>query len=271
MMMRAGWNPIRRNRNIGTKAHGHGENNRLSIPESWHELKYFYDKLNSFVPIQQQIRTHKLTFLIEATRPNWFHTITVDDACVILTHLPPEDLKAFDLIVMRQPTRKQRILSPVWGRAIFCFDIKEFNGRAIILEAQTEESFTWPISLSPASVRELDRLAEDGHQIQKKRRCYEIHPTFTSLRNTMLYRTLLHEVGHHVDYQNYTEEEWDIRTSQEKEDYAHRYAAEKAAQLRAAGICPFYPIINTMEMANAGLKIDWFAGSKIPYRDRENI
>lgn len=271
MAMRAGWNPGRRNRNVGTKAHGHGENNRLSIPESWHELKCFYEKLNSFVPIKRQIGIHKLTFLIEPTRPNWFHTVTVDDACAVLTPLPSEDLKTFDLIVMRQPTRKQRILSPAWGRAIFYFDVKEFNGSAIILEAQTEEPITWPISLLPENVRELDRLAEDGHQIQRKRRCYEIRPTFTSLRNTMLYRTLPHEVGHHVDYQNYTEEEWYTRTALEKEDYAHRYATEKVAQLRATGVCPFSPIINVTEMTNDGLKIDWFAGSKISYRDREDI
>ena len=35
--MRRGWNPVRRNRNIGTAAPGHGENNRLVIP--WRGLR----------------------------------------------------------------------------------------------------------------------------------------------------------------------------------------------------------------------------------------
>ncbi|KAF0814961.1 hypothetical protein IGB42_00037 [Andreprevotia sp. IGB-42] len=32
--MRAGWNPTRRNRHIGTGAQGHGQDNKLVIPQS---------------------------------------------------------------------------------------------------------------------------------------------------------------------------------------------------------------------------------------------
>ncbi|CAH0355540.1 hypothetical protein [Aquabacterium sp. CECT 9606] len=98
--MRSGWNPGRRNRNVGTKAHGHGENNRLSIPESWHELKCFYEKLSSFVSIKRRIGTHDITFLVEPTQANWFHVITVEDACKVLAQLPQQDLKTLELIVI---------------------------------------------------------------------------------------------------------------------------------------------------------------------------
>ncbi|CAH0355538.1 ImmA/IrrE family metallo-endopeptidase [Aquabacterium sp. CECT 9606] len=150
-------------------------------------------------------------------------------------------------------------MSPVWGRAIFYFEANAFNGSAIILEAQELAPIPWPLSLSPERVRELERLAEDGHQIHRGQRQYDIHPSFASLRNTVLYRTLLHEVGHHVDHRDCTEETWNTRTSSQKEDFAHRYAAEKARLLRAAGVSPFPPMVNQVEMIAAGLRTEWFA------------
>lgn len=259
MAMQPGRNPGRRNRNVGTKAHGHGQNNRFGIPESWHEFKRFYEKLSSFVAVKRVVGIREVAFLIEPTRPGWFHPVTVDDVCAILAHVPPADLRTVDLIVLRQPTRKQRTLSPVWGRAAFYFDVDDFNGSAIVLEAQTAEPILWPVSLSPERARELKRLEDDGHQVRRDARHYEIRTTKASLRNTVLYRTLLHEVGHHVDYARCTEEEWDGRTPSQKEDYAHRYAAETASRLQAAGVLPFRQIADRQAMSGDGLDVEWFA------------
>lgn len=258
--MRSGWNPTRRNRHVGTKAHGHGQNNRLTIPESRHELRRYYEKLSAYTAARRMVGEHELTFFVEPTRPDWFYPCTPDDICVLLSRCDPAAVSTFDAIVMRQPTRKQTILSPVWGRAIFYFEIEEDapGMTAIVVESHDLSPFTWPKSLSPEEIRELDRLRGDGHDIRQTRRGHEVHLTADSMRNTVLYRTLLHEIGHHVDFERCSSEEWDSKTSTEREDYAHRYALEWGERLSKAGALPFAPIIDDASLLSDGLKREWF-------------
>lgn len=44
-MTRQGWDARRRNRNVGTAKSGQGQNNRLTIPESWSDGRVFDEKL----------------------------------------------------------------------------------------------------------------------------------------------------------------------------------------------------------------------------------
>jgi len=53
--MRPGWNPVRRSRNIGTARQGHGENNRMVIPESWHRSQRFWENLGTCVEVRREI------------------------------------------------------------------------------------------------------------------------------------------------------------------------------------------------------------------------
>ncbi len=256
--MRPGWNPIRRNRNIGTPAQGHGEDNRLTIPESRHDRSFFYERLGACITFTQRVKGHYLRFFVEPTRTGWFHPCSFEDAMEMLSHVPAQDLAILDFIVMRQPTRKQRVLRPVWGRAVFQFELAPHVGTAIVLEAQHLEPTVWRNSLAPEDQRELDRLQADGHQVRKTRRTIEIQPTPASLRNTVLYRTLLHELGHHVDRQRFSADEWDSRPPLQKEDYAHRYAAESFAALRQAGEVPFEPRSDHALRQAHGLDDRWF-------------
>lgn len=256
--MRPGWNPTRRNKNVGTKAHGHGSNNRLTIPESWHEVKCYYEKLSSYKVVTKTVGNRPIRFFVEPTRPDWFYPCSIDDICTILTHCSSEALLAFDFIVMRQPTRKQRILSPVWGRAIFSFDIDKYSGPAIVIEAQDLSPIAWPRSIDVEHMRELERLRLDGHEISNTRRGIEIRVTPTSLRNTVLYRTLLHEIGHHVDYNRSSESEWCSKTRNEKEDYANRYARELHERLSKQKILPFGLNIDDQSLIAYGLRKEWF-------------
>lgn len=230
------------------------------IPESWHTFKRFYERLADHVVVKRKAGARELPFVVQPTRPGWFYPCTVDDAYAVLSHLPPQDLGAFDLIVMRQPTRKQRVLSPVWGRAVFAVDVGGYGGSAIVIEAQTLAPWRWPASLSPERVRELDRLRDDGHEVQKAKRGFEIHSTRDSLRATVLYRTLLHEVGHHVDARRCSDDEWSSRTAASKEDFAHRYAAERLAELKRLSVAPFDPIWDVAGMAELQLQLqrEWF-------------
>jgi len=258
--MRPGWNPTRRNRNSGTKAHGHGQDNRMSIPESWHEYRRFYEKLSGYITVRRMVGEHELTFFVEPTRPDWFYPCTVDDICAVLAHCDQDAVSTFDTIVMRQPTRKQKLLSSVWGRAIFYFEIEEdaMGASAIIIESHDLSPIAWPKSLSPEQERELERLRGDGYGVRQTRRGHEVHVTADSMRNTVLYRTLLHEIGHHVDFDHNHGERWDGKTSLEREDYAHRYALEWGERLSKAGVLPFSPIINEESLLKDGLKREWF-------------
>ncbi|MDR7151269.1 hypothetical protein J2W49_003242 [Hydrogenophaga palleronii] len=149
-------------------------------------------------------------------------------------------------------------MSPVWGRAIFSFDIDKHSGPAIVIEAQNLGSFEWHRSVDPEDARELDRLRQDGHNVHNTRRGIEIRVTPDSLRNTVLYRTLLHEIGHHVDYERCSEDEWDGKTRMVKEDYAHRYARELKTLLSSQGKLPFDPIISDDSLQADGLAREWF-------------
>lgn len=260
--MRPGWNPGRRNRHVGTKAHGHGDDNRLVIPErfDYPSLNYrlFHERLSSYVTVQRTLGARPLTFIVEPTRPGWFYPCTVDDACRLLSQMPQRDLATVDMVVMRQATRKQRILSPVWGRAQFQYTLSDAHkGRAILLEAQSTATIGWSRSLSPESRRELQRLRTDGHEVTRTRRGWEISGTPASLRHTVLYRTLLHELGHHVDYQR-SGNDWDTKTRSAKEDFAHRYATEAFARLNQRGLAPFEQQADRTSLERDRLNPAWF-------------
>lgn len=257
--MRPGWNPTRRNKHVGTKAHGHGSDNAFVIPESWHEANCYFEKLSSYVLVTRTIGARELRFFVEPTRPDWFYPCSVDDICALLSHCSAEVLSAFDFIVLRQPTRKQTILAPVWGRAIFTFDIDQHSGAAIVIEAQSVVPIVWQRrSIDPERARELERLRGDGHSVRDTRRGLEIGVTASSMRNTVLYRTLLHELGHHVDYKRSTGEQWRSKTRTVKEDFAHRYAQELHTQLSHDGHVPFAPIVDEACLLQSGLSRQWF-------------
>ncbi len=254
--MHRAWNPTRRNKNIGTKAHGHGNDNRMVVPEAWGEI--FYEKLTTHVLVRRDIAGREMRFYVEPARADCFYACSVDDICKLLAHCPTEFLSSFDFIVLRQPTRKQRILRPVWGRAIFSFDISQQRGAAIVIEAHNLAGYLWPKSLSQESLRELARLQQDGHCITRTRRAYAISSDANAMRNTILYRTLLHEMGHHVDYRRSTEDEWAGKTKATKEDYAHRFAAQLYAKLEQQGVLPFPPMLDVAAMEKDGLEFSWF-------------
>ena len=68
--------------------------------------------------------------------------------------------------------------------------------------ARSASTWMYRVALNVAisHVRELDRLRADGHSVRLDRRHWLIEPNAAALRHTQLFRTLLHEIGHHVDY-----------------------------------------------------------------------
>ncbi|MDO5623559.1 MAG: hypothetical protein Q4G71_02605 [Pseudomonadota bacterium] len=260
-MNRPGWNPGRRNRHVGTGAHGHGQNNALVIPDPTRGHLTYAEQLGKPVCVLRNIAGVPMRFFVQAPSSGFFHPCTVDDVCTLLSHCPPEDWRKVDFIVMRQPTRKQQMLRAVWGQAVWHFQGVPAPGPAIVLQAQSLAPFSWSRSLTPDDVRELDRLRMDGHEVQPTRRHWRIVSTPAAVRHTMLFRTLLHEIGHHVDHAEVlaTDVWWSELTPKRKEDFAHRYAEKLFARLHGQGVLPFaQQALDEQALAATGMQADWF-------------
>jgi len=271
MPRRPGYNPTRRNRNIGTSKQGRGRDNRFSIP--WPDDRHFADRLVNPVLVWRVVRDELTAFFVERPRNGYVHICTIDDLVRMLESLPREDLDGLRVFVLRQSTRKQVTMQSVWGRMSYASDLGDYSGPAVFLEAQRPvTSIRWPKDLSPEETRELERLRQDGHRISTDRRSHSIHTTLESCRSTMLYRTLPHEIGHYVDYQRIVlrpadsgqasveslEDRYWSRPDDEREVFAHRYAAEVRERMQKMGQLPFPRLLSGESMVQDGLERSWF-------------
>lgn len=251
-------NPTRRNRNIGTSKQGHGKNNALVIPGRSDGL-HWLDRIGSCKVEDRQIASRTVRFIVEDNALGCVHACTVSDVAHILEALPQSDWAGLNTFIFRQPTRKQLTLSPVWGRLLYYSEITTAKGislakgPSIFLDAiEPSRPIVWSTSLDPDDSQELERLKLDGHDVQRRGRRHTISITQSSARNTQLYRTLLHEVGHWFDWLTKVkepsskgaqweklEEEYFARPNAEREAFAHRYADEQRTRLEANQIIPF--------------------------------
>ena len=277
--MQAGRNPIRRNRNIGTPKQGYGRDNRLVIPERRYGPTFLGDVGRHRVVVRK-IGSKDLRFLVEETRDDCVHACTVDDIAHVLAQLPGDDWEGLDLIYLRQPTRKQEVLSLVWGRLAYYTEIADLKGAALILEAiDTSKPRKWPLSLDPEAAVELERLREAGHRIETTRRAHIVRSSLGTGRATQLYHTVLHETGHWVDYLRSVEKpaaqsedqgddwshRWDLywsRPPKEREAFAHRYADEVKRKLSNAGVIPFERRLDLDALRRDGLRPEDFIESR---------
>lgn len=268
-------NPIRRNRNIGTAKQGHGQDNRLVVPFPAIAMKCFYERLGEYKTVEKVINDHKFRFVVEKTRKDSFHACTIEDIEQILWLIPKEDYGNLELIVLRQPTRKEEKLQSVWGRLIYSYEFEGGHHPAVILEAiDLTRQFKWTKKLSLDGQKELERLKEDGHQIKMGKRFYEADYELEHIRSTQLYRTLPHEFGHYVHYFEIVErpradeedpEEWlkrwdyyDSLPTPEKEVFAHSYADQFKKSLEERGVIPFERMLNEETLIEQGLDLTDF-------------
>ena len=249
-------NPTRRNRNIGTAKQGFGQNNKLTIPQPCGVLKSFYERLVDYQKIKSVINGHEFLFIIEQTRTDSEHSCSVADIETIIEQIPNEDYGELKLIVLRQPKRKEEILSPTWGRLIYSYEFENDYFPAIIIDAvDFKRKFKWKNNLAIDDQKEIQRLIEDGHKIENDGRHFVAEYELKNVRNTQLYRTLLHEFGHYVQYLEFVErpatedeeyEVWEARQDKyfeipkaEKEKFAHKYADNLRTELTNKKIIPF--------------------------------
>lgn len=222
------YNPTRRNRNIGTSKQGQGQNNIMSIP--YVHNKEFYENLTDYKTIKKTIKEHEFIFVSEHTKPGYEHACSVEDIERIVKQIPNKDYGDLKFFVLRQPKRKEEILSSVWGRLIMSFSFNNESKPAIIIEAldYANRQYTINKKRSVEEQKELERLISDGHKIVDMGKNYSVNYDINSVRRTQLYRTIPHEFGHYVHYRNflisYSHDQWLSFPTTEKEKVAHSYS-----------------------------------------------
>ncbi|MEO7466394.1 MAG: hypothetical protein ABIV36_05220 [Sphingobium limneticum] len=209
--------------------------------------------------VHHDVNGRLVTFIVEQTNGGCAHASTVADLTFMLSHIPPADWAGLKTFVFRQPTRKARMLNPVWGRLYYEADIAfsgtntVLSGPTLFLEAVEAGSIMkWSTSLDREDSEELDRLRSDGHAVSRTGRNYLISTSLESLRTTQLYRTLLHEIGHWFDWLSKVEtpaargedigdliDLYFARPRSEREAFAHRYADTLRHSLSDNGLIPF--------------------------------
>jgi hypothetical protein len=187
--MRSGYNPTRRNRNIGTSKQGHGQNNKLTIPAICHDERSWWGQLGEHKLVKRSVAGRDLLFIVEATRDDCLHACTVDDICHLLSFVPLEDWELLETFVLRQSTRKQEIKNSSWGRLAYSASIGRpaqssiASGPALFLEAQNPNKLiSWSASLDPDDQAEIERLKDDGNKAIKKGRRFLLSCDLESIR-----------------------------------------------------------------------------------------
>ena len=254
------WRPERRNRNIGTKSSGHSKSKDMRIPESLLDkhgnLSLYFERLELAHVEEVSIGDFQIKFLYDKPHDGFSYGCSPADVIKLLTLVSVSVPAMPGIIAFRQPTRKQRQQFPVWGRFLYFAEFGRNEGTAIVLEAQElGASLRRSKHMNLEDRAEYERLIGDGHSFVETKRHLEAHLAEDGIRNTKLYRTLLHELGHFADYhqkvlseQTALDPDQDVasdlyfsRPISEREVFAHRFAEDLSRSLRGDGKIPFAP------------------------------
>ncbi len=273
-MRRPGYNSVRRNRNIGTAKQGHGQDNRLVIPQPRTGPPVFWEPFTDFAVVTRTVHGRAIPFVVEPTRQGSVYACTVDDVAAILERAPVRHVGGLHGVILRQPSRKEEVLSGAWGRFGYWVDVGPIHGPAIIVQACPVPLMQrWPRRLCLTEQQELDRLRLEADRADFDGHRHVLHFGLEAVRAVQLYRTVLHELGHWADCFEKVEAPargepadtehrlWDVywrRPTQEREAFAHRYAAELGQRLRACGAVPFPRILNVQKLEAEGLSAEDF-------------
>ncbi len=254
------WRPERRNRNIGTKSSGYSKSNDMRIPESWLDkhgnCSLYYERLELAHVEKISIGSFETSIIYDKPHDGFSYGCSPADVKKLLTLVSASIPAMPDIIAFRQPTRKQRQQFPVWGRFLYYAEFGKNEGTAIVLESQElGTSLRRSKNMNLEDRAEYERLIGDGHSFVETKRYFEAQLAEDGIRNTKLYRTLLHELGHLADYhQKVLSEETALdpdhdvaadlyfsRPTSVREVFAHRFAEDLGRLLRADHEIPFAP------------------------------
>ncbi len=220
-------------------------------------VSLFHERIEPAYFAEENVGGFGLKLFYELPREGFTYGCSPPDVLNVLRVAAPSVPSLPDMLAFRQPTRKQRQLKPVWGRFLYFAEFGAHEGTAIVLEAQkVGASIRWPKRMSLDDQAEVDRLRADGHVFNETKRTFDALLSTQSVRNTILFRTLLHEIGHWAHYcedvldaataldpdQDVARELYFSKPSSEREVFAHKFAEQLAADLRSSGAIPFEPL-----------------------------
>ncbi len=270
--------PTRRNRNQGTAKQGHSKDTTFVVPQGREWWRSYAEGLVDYVHVERFVYGTPIQFLIEPVEAGYVHPCTPDDVVYMLELLPAQAVEGpYPLrgIVMRQAPKKENILNGCWGRFSPSVDLGPVDGAAIFLEAAVPWK-TWqvPTKLSlegQGEARRLDALLE---RLPGKGKGNRYKMGFAGLRRWVLYHTLIHEIGHWMDYRRmvvWPSERSEIEVSEgidaywarprtERESFAHRFSDEWRDELtrRNRGI-PFEQQLSRARLKDERIDPSWFA------------
>ena len=272
--------PTRRNRNQGTAKRGHSKDNEFVVPSGREWWRTYADGLRDFVQVERFVDGRPLLFLVEPVENGYVHPCTPDDVARILEMLPPQATAGpypLRAIIMRQAPQKESILWGAWGRFSPSVDVGPVEGAVIFLEAaKPQAEWTWPAKLSFENQGEVRRMEALLERVPGKGNIHRYKMGFAGLRRWVLYHTLIHEVGHWMDYRRlvvwpYERGETELveaidaywqRPRIERESFAHRFSDEwrDALARRSWGI-PFAQQLYAPRLKEEGLDPSWFAAA----------
>lgn len=248
------------------------------VPRGREWWRSYAKGLRDYVQVHRTINGKPLQFLIEPVETGYVHPCTPDDVVELLELLPiqavagPYPLQA---VVMRQAPKKESILRGAWGRFCPYVDLGPVAGAVIFLEAaKPYNEISWGAKLDlecQGEVRRMDALLE---RVPGKGKEHRYKMGFAGLRRWVLYHTLIHEVGHWMDYRRmvvWPSERGEIEESDgidaywrrplaERESFAHRFSDEWRDELsrRHRGI-PFEQQLYRARLKEERVEPTWFA------------
>lgn len=239
-----------------------------------------WDRGQPHTRVHRHVWGRDLPFLVEHTRADCAHACTVDDLAEMLGMLPKRhinnyaDIVGIRGIVLRQPTRKEDGLNPVWARLGYGVAVGGIVGPVVFIEAQRIPlTVRWPTKLGPHDVEEVERLVAAADVVERSRRSTTLRFGLEAVRRVQLFHSLPHEVGHWADMYEHVErpaledfEAWERlwdryfqRPGSEREQFAHRYAEQAVAQLRKTGVVPFERRFDPEALTREGLRPEDFS------------
>lgn len=208
------YNPVRRNRNIGTA------NNGFKRQSLFREAPFQEKDFNNCEKIYKIIHNIKMTFYIDETSKGYIHACSIDDLIDILNQLPPDNIEGIEHIKLNQSTKKEELFGAKWGSL-------RYYGAPGFMPLITIEAQPCPLilkiknSLNPFWQKETDFLKTQCKDWKSNKREHILKFDQKEIRQVQLYRTLPHEIGHWVDYKLGL----DNLPPRQKEERANKYAA----------------------------------------------
>lgn len=200
-------NPTRRNRNIGTSKSGHGQNNRMTLPQLAHGSHAFWERIETSREGTRVVSGRVLKFFVRPTRADCTHACTIDDIAHLISFVPLSEREGMKAIVLRQPRRKEEVLALVWGRLSYSAELVNGRGYAIyagpaimVAAVNPSEPLKFGRSLSGHGATELERLRSDGGELRRGDKNHTLDLSLQSCRPSPWCRDILHDLGHWVDF-----------------------------------------------------------------------